>query len=368
MATSGKEFITNFRNVRLNPFLPSSSPSLITRGDIQKARQKEYKQDLEFEAAEQAYIEEKTKQTEPLRTAIKEASGGKVLVDKSIYDKAKLERILNSIKEMQGLNNGALQPPYVVISDGVQDPTNLGEASYARTYRNRFFPFFEYQLSPSDTFNGTKNSPYRIGLRDANNTPFDDYAASEARKAGWTVEKPTENGTESVTHAHELAHTAYFDALKKTQNPTLPGFYNKAKIEEFRQTHPSLQEIFDIAARNTGYDNIQDAASTISRYALQDAKEDNEKGGLNASANWGPNYKRLAELFAEAYTDYIYNKENASDYSKEIIRLYVDYINDYNKTFDEKIALSELLRQPEEINNDKFVSDFINNLRKASNK
>lgn len=38
MTTSGKEFITNFRNIRMNPFLPSSPKSLITRGDIQKAR------------------------------------------------------------------------------------------------------------------------------------------------------------------------------------------------------------------------------------------------------------------------------------------------------------------------------------------
>lgn len=35
---SDKEFINNFRNTRLNPFSPSSPPSLITRGDMQKAR------------------------------------------------------------------------------------------------------------------------------------------------------------------------------------------------------------------------------------------------------------------------------------------------------------------------------------------
>lgn len=42
MTTSGKEFITNFRNARLNPFSPSSSPSLITKGDIQKARRGDF--------------------------------------------------------------------------------------------------------------------------------------------------------------------------------------------------------------------------------------------------------------------------------------------------------------------------------------
>lgn len=34
----GKEFINNFRNTRLNPFSPMSPPSLITRGDMQKAK------------------------------------------------------------------------------------------------------------------------------------------------------------------------------------------------------------------------------------------------------------------------------------------------------------------------------------------
>lgn len=35
---SSKDFINNFRNIMANPFSPSSSPSLITRGDMQKAR------------------------------------------------------------------------------------------------------------------------------------------------------------------------------------------------------------------------------------------------------------------------------------------------------------------------------------------
>lgn len=38
MTISGKEFINNFRNERLNPFSQLSSPSLITRGDMQKNR------------------------------------------------------------------------------------------------------------------------------------------------------------------------------------------------------------------------------------------------------------------------------------------------------------------------------------------
>ena len=43
MTTSSKEFITNFRNARLNQL--SSSPALLTRGDIQKQRQAQSKVD-----------------------------------------------------------------------------------------------------------------------------------------------------------------------------------------------------------------------------------------------------------------------------------------------------------------------------------
>ena len=39
---SDKEFINKFRNIRVNPFSPSSPPSLITRGDMQKARRGDF--------------------------------------------------------------------------------------------------------------------------------------------------------------------------------------------------------------------------------------------------------------------------------------------------------------------------------------
>lgn len=358
MTTSGKDFINNLRNARLNPLAPWAPSSLLTRGDIVKQNQKWAKEERADEIAERKDIDNLIKETEPLRDTIKKVSGGKVVVDNSIYDGVKLERILDSVKKMQETNNGLLQVPYVVISDGEDGMRPLGSAAYEKMYYLKPFPNIKFQLSPSNTYNGTKNSPYRITLKEANNTIFNDWQAYNDN--GWSVNvKNNENflGIDSAVHAHELAHTAYYDALKKTQNSLLPSNeQTKEKIKTFKQTHPSLQEIFDIAARNTGYDTVQDAAASISRYALYDAKKDTKNGGLDASKNWGPNYQRLPELFAEAYVDYLYNKENASNYSKELIKLYADYINDYNRTFNNKITLDSSFKLPK--NKDGFIENF----------
>lgn len=362
MTTSGKEFITNFRNVRLNPFDSASSPSLITRGDIVKRNRVENEEMSRIRAEDQEYIDEMVKETQPLRDAIKEYSGGKVVVDKSIYKETALKRIFDSVKKMQESDNGLFQMPYVTISDGYTEPGVLGGAAHGRDWHFRFNPDIKTKFFPSDYFHGTKNTPYRITLRDANYPFINDWIASD--DGGWSINIKNDNstfGTESATHAHELAHTIYYNALKKTQNPLLPSNgQTKEKVEAFRRTHPSLQEIFDIAAKNTGYKTVQEAAASISGYAEKDAKEDIENGGLKASSNWSSNYLRLPEVFAEAYVDYLYNKDNASEYSKELIKLYANYINDYNSTFDNKVNL-----EPGALWKNSN-SEFINNLRGAS--
>lgn len=370
MAGSGKEFLTNFRNARLNPFASTSSPSLITRGDVVKRnRSKDYKEAVQKERAKEeadrAYVDAQVKETAPLRAAIREASGGRVIVDQSIYNKTSLERILNSVKAMQEQNDGALQPGYTIISDSKNDMwsdgKNLGSAtSDGPTWMNRLLPGFQWNL-PRDHY-GTKNAPYRVYLRYPNDVEYNDYLARDALDTNWTIENFNDDNVESATHSHELAHTAYYDALKKIKNPLLAFGSDRKTIENFKNTHHSLQEMFDVAAKNTGFKNLKDAAASISEYALNDVEEDEEKGGLDASKNWGPKYLRLPEVFAEAYNDVLYNKQYASEYSKELIRLYAEYVNDYNKTFnDDKIVL----KQPILTTDFGGENNFINNLRRS---
>lgn len=367
MATSSKEFLTNFRNARLNPFSSTSSPSLITRGDmVKRSRDKNYQESIQKERAEEeankAYIDAQIKETAPLRAAIREASGGRVVVDQSIYNKTSLERILNSVKAMQEQSGGALQPGYTVITDSKNNrrvnKINLGEAwPDGPTWKNILG--FQWNL-PRDHY-GTKNAPYRVYLRDPNAVAYNDLLARDALDSDWTIENFNDDDVESATHSHELAHTAYYDALKKVKNPLLAFGSDRKAIEDFKNSHHSLQEMFDVAAKNTGFRNVKDAAASISRYALSDAQDDARKGGLDASKNWGPQYLRLPEVFAEAYNDVLYNKQYASEYSKELIRLYTEYVNDYNKTFNnDKI----MLKQPILPNGFGGENDFIKNLRR----
>lgn len=361
MATTGKEFITNFRNAKLNPF---SNPALLTRNDINtRNRIERSREDDLFAkeiAAQNAEVNNQIKATAPLRRAIGEASSGRVLVDKSIYNEKALNRILDAVNAMKERTGGALLPGYTVIADKNLGVGVRGKAQSQTIWSNKFFPGLKWQ-TPGDIY-GSENSPYRVYLKNANATEFNDFLAKEANDNHWTVENLNEDDVESSTHAHELAHTAYFDVLKKTQNPMLTiNPQERAKREEFRQTHPSLQEIFDIAARNTGFDTVQDAAASISDYALEDAEYDNEKGGLSEKSNWSPSYRRLSELFAEAYTDFIYNGDNASKYSKELIKQYLNYVNEYNKTFnDNKIVLNKDL-----VPIDIGQNNFVNNLRRS---
>ncbi len=345
-----------------------ASGSLPTRGDIVKRnRNEDYRKMVQNERAEEeanrAYIDAQIKETAPLRAAIRDASGGKIIVDQSIYNKTSLERILGSVKSMQEENGGALQPGYTIISDSKNErrfgKNNLGEAHMdGPVWTHALLPGFKWNL-PRDHY-GTKNAPYRVYLEEPNDIDYNDSMANW--DLGWTIGKPVKDKwVESATHSHELAHTAYFDALKKVKNPLLAFGSDRKTAENFKNTHHSPQEMFDVAAKNTGFKNVKDAAATISEYALKDAEEDERNGGLDASKNWGPQYLRLSEVFAEAYNDVLYNKENASEYSKELIKLYTEYVNDYNKTFNnDKIVLKQNLPSTEFGGN-----DFIKNLRKS---
>ena len=304
-----------------------------------------------------------------LREAIKQASGGRITVDKSIHDKTELNRLLEAAQKMSAYEEGALQPGYSIIKDGKTRPGISGETTKFVSRVPIAFPFFRFQF-PGDNY-GSKNAPYRITIKDANNTDQNDLQAVYSAYNNWTIEDSNdtdeleyylldEKPLRSATHVHELAHTAHDDALKKTSLPGLTMDYaEKKKRQEFIEKNPSLQRVFDIAAKNTGYTSVEDAAASISGYAASDAKKDKEEGGLDSSKERRPRYGRLAEVFAEAYTDVLLNGGNASDYSKELIRLYVEYVNNYNDTFGARSFEWEFF--PNQLKG----YSFIDNLRNA---
>lgn len=349
MTTSGKDFITNFRNARLNPL--SSSPSLLTRGDIVKANREKVRNTpymcLVNEAPEEKESPEeiaaKVKETAPIREQIRQVSDGKIMVDQSIYNEESLNRILNTVQKMKQQNNGNLFPGYTKVSS-------------VDNYGDNYSTIGQAYIRSSST-NGNKNTPYIVSIKNANDIEDIDLTQFFDQLNGFHPKTPeTEYGNESIVPTHELAHTAHAEAYKKSVPPRVPLTYeDKETFQNFINTHSSLRQIFHDAAKNTNFDNIVDAAKSISGYAKKDAEK----------ANSSDKYY-LTEVFAEAYSDVLYNGENANPYSKEIIRLYNDYINDYNETFagwdDPKrdillnVTIGDLLK-----NKDKFIE----NLRKA---
>lgn len=344
MVASGKEFITNFRNARFNPL--SSSPALLTRGDIvkvnrakreaeQKAQEAEWKVDEAHAKAEQEWVDQQVRESAPLREEIKQASGGKVTVDESIYNKTSLQRILNTVQKMQQQNNGTLFPGYTVISntDSFDDLNTMGES----TRRD-----------------GTKESPHVIKIKYANDPAWGDYVASGTIENGWWPKTGKE--VESPVHTHELSHTAQYETYKKDKAPS-PAFTYEQKeaLQNFIASHPSIKQIFYDAATRTGHKTLEDAAKNVSGYAY------------DSTTTIDKNSKYFPELFAEAYTDVLYNGNDAAPYSKELIKLYVDYINDYNNTFKDWNSINRTLNMSRDelfrLLNDK--ESFIRNLRKS---
>lgn len=107
--------------------------------------------------------------------------------------------------------------------------------------------------------------------------------------------------------------------------------------------------LFEEAAKNTGYDSIEDAISSISGYA---------KSGMGSG-----NYN---EAFAEAYTDVLLNGKTAKPFSKEVIRLYSKLADDTEKEFgrNKKPIQLDALNQLIDI----LPKDALNNPKKQFNK
>lgn len=341
-----KKFIANFRNARNNPLASSSPASLITRGDIVKRNRAIREAKSNFLKDLERYRQEETKDavesSQQLRDAVKQTSGGRIIVDKSIYDKAQLENFLNAVNEMSNFNGGVLFPGYTNISDG--DPTDYG---FGETAVGLFL----------DGNSGTKNDPYKIIIREANDSPLHNLIAKRAKDSGWWTK--TGDRDESSTPTHELSHSAQQEAVKKTKDPALTlNYAEKKKRQDFRDRHASLQEAFEVAAKNLGYNGLAyltalNPDAMPSGYARQDA--DDDWSYVNARGKeWKP-YTAFPEVFAEAYTDVLYNKDKAKPYSKELIKQYVDYINDYNSTFNGITQEMGILPTKD--------SDFINNWR-----
>lgn len=283
-------------------------------------------------------------ETAPLREEIKRLSDGRVVVDDSIYNRYTLGWIKDTIQKMLDDSNGHLSPGYTIISD----MHDYGNTSYSGEFlHGDKINVYGFTPLPNGLY-GTKNNPYRIEIGRAN-SPLTRSVKEGSEEAFWHPKTGNNGLQEPTTATHELAHSAHAESLKKQNPPTLWMLSDEYKAyQNLIDKYPSLTSLFQKAAENVGLKNPAEAAASVSGYA-------------KASVNKDAQDKKLpyAELFAEAYTDVHYNGDSAKPYSKEIVRLFSDYLSNYDKVF-----ANDVERERKRIDNSR--NKFVNNLRSSS--
>ncbi len=248
-----------------------------------------------------------------LRDVIKKKTDNKVEVTDSINDENSLLTILRSYLQMKNYGNGNLVPDNVVVFNPNPNALDLGMG-----ISGQYWPK-----------GGTEQSrdPIAVLYTSWNSGEKPKLDTSEGRIHPVTGEKA------QITIPHELAHAAgiAYDKIASRYAKRFEENINKyknryssddisAKIadatrkayevrKEIREAHDYPSDLFERAAKNTGFSSVDEANKSISAYAATD---------------W-------AEAFAEAYSDVLLNGDNAVPYSKELIRLYSEAADKWSK-------------------------------------
>lgn len=338
---------TFFENLRATNKLPTRGDiqksnrltgptiSLPTRGDIVKEHAQGTKVEKEF-------IDKQVKDTAPLRSEIRELSDGKVIVDESIYNPTELQRIKNIVQKMKDYNGGALFPGYTVISNSFDLGGPDAQGAFFHGDKLNMYGFASF---PNGAY-GTKNNPYRVYLKNANNPEYNDELEKDDIKSGWHPK--TGEIDQSSAHTHELSHSVHKEALKKSHPPTLS--MSPEEDEAYKNLVNKFSTFRDLVQKLTDakyLENTKNAAKSVSGYAEASHGEDSTDKKFP-----------FREMFAEAYTDVLYNGDSARPFSKALVKAYSDYLNEYNAIFGSK--LDRIKRQ---FGNSSDT--FVNNLRNS---
>lgn len=108
-------------------------------------------------------------------------------------------------------------------------------------------------------------------------------------------------------YSYETVFTKKFNELGDKLSP-----FDWSASDEYKELESDRgHSLFEKAARNAGFNSVDEANRSISRYA---------------DASW-------AEAFAEAYSDVLLNGDKATPYSQELIRLYSEAADKWSKKF-----------------------------------
>lgn len=294
---------------------------------------------------------------EEQRDAISRMTDGRIEIDPNITNQESLTDIFRSINRMYEKGDNLIP----------------GKVNITKLLRS------EYADSPlADSYGLASNKkpgvPDTIKIYSLDNPQLrrkDEAAAAESK---WSPNNPYLG---EFVPTHELSHTAQFNAnsiledwlaekedeAKKYENKYTPSqlfqkavretlgrfgnlsygdslgykMLNDAK-EQYEKWRKELSDeiygnfndkdsIFGIAAKNLGFDSVNEAAKTVSGYAGYEIVEPYYYNGEQKE------YKYIdeAELFAEAYADVLFNEDEAAPYSKEIIKLYKNLVDKWEE-------------------------------------
>lgn len=281
------------------------------------------------------------------KEVINKVSNGKVEVNPDVTNQKSLTDILRSVNRMYQ-KGGNLVPGNVRIADFKPGSYFEGGAPNGITY-------YDSEGTGQDLIelNGLDYPKWRKNIE------------KEAREAGWTAKN---NYLGEYVPTHELSHTAQnasdrniedwkaktkADAEQNKNKYSIGELFKNALSGIFGQSYPldesksigkqienealadydkwkaedkekygayGTSNLINIAAKRAGFNNVKDAAKSISGYAGETYPMNWEDYGDKSKYEVAPE-----EVFAEAYTDVLLNGDEAQSFSKELIALYREY-------------------------------------------
>lgn len=301
--------------------------------------------------------EPKLLSAEEQRNIISNITDGKVEIDPDVTNQESLTDIIRSINRMYEKGNN--------LTPGKVNITKLLREDYANS------PLTDvYGLA----YDNEPGVPDTIKIYSLDNPQLRRRDEAKAAETKWSPNNPYLG---EFIPTHELSHTAQFNAngilkewfakkeddAKKYANKYTPSqLFQKAirntfglsddlsyedslghkmlndTKEQYEKWHKEFSDelygnfddkdgIFGIAAKNLGFDSVNEAAKTVSDYAGYEIVEPYYVDGERKE------YKYIdeSELFAEAYADVLLNDDEAAPYSKEIIKLYKNLLDKWEK-------------------------------------
>ena len=295
--------------------------------------------------------EPKLLSAEEQRNIISNITDGKIEVDSDVTNQESLTDIIRSVSRMYK-NGGNLVPDGVEIYDMYPGKYVLSNGPQGRAINwgsdlsskdsveinGLDFPNFRKSREEGDYESGFASSGKYPGehvpTHELSHTA--DFAASRIIDK-WLQEKQQEAEKNKDKYpVNELLKKAInnffgkdyeLDESKSVGTQLLNEVYAKYNEYEREDRHNNLKnytgDFVRVAAENSGFDSVNDAAASISGYAGKTYPHDFTMLGKDY------HFENVddREVFAEAYTDVLINGDDAADFSKELIKLWSDYVN-----------------------------------------